>query len=303
MMRHRLKTLLACLSLGCFVISVLAACNNAMTFTDGIGRTITLEKAPKRIVSLSPSHTENVFALGLGDRLVGVTSFCNRPEEAKEIESVGDAFNLNLEKLVALKPDLVLCAGTTDFQAQYVQDIERLGFRTYVSGPATVEEVLADILSLSKVLGVELQGERLVDDLKDRLEEVSKRVSEDPKSRPRVFFCIDQDLWTVGPGSFIDDVIEIAGGTNVISESDISESQIQYLQVSMEDLLVLDPDLIIVAIPEEQSEVLTSSPGWENLTAVKSERVVFVNPDLVSRPSLAVVEGIVELAHALAVVD
>jgi iron complex transport system substrate-binding protein len=303
MMRHRLKTLLACLSLGCFVISVLAACNNAMTFTDGIGRTITLEKAPKRIVSLSPSHTENVFALGLGDRLVGVTSFCNRPEEAKEIESVGDAFNLNLEKLVALKPDLVLCAGTTDFQAQYVQDIERLGFRTYVSGPATVEEVLADILSLSKVLGVELQGERLVDDLKDRLEEVSKRVSEDPKSRPRVFFCIDQDLWTVGPGSFIDDVIEIAGGTNVISESDISESQIQYLQVSMEDLLVLDPDLIIVAIPEEQSEVLTSSPGWKNLTAVKSERVVFVNPDLVSRPSLAVVEGIVELAHALAVVD
>lgn len=272
----------------------LAGCQlGTRTYQDGLGRTLSLKGTPKRIVSLSPALTENVFALGLGDRLVGVTAYCNRPPEAQKIEKVGDAFNVNLEKIVALKPDLVLCAGTKDFQAQYVKDMERLGIPTYVSGPSTVKEVLADLENLARVLGVEKKGRELVQKLQKEIDEISSSIKDSGK-RPRVFVVLDKDLWTVGPGSFIDDVISIAGGQNVVK--DVKQ---QYLQISMEELLAKNPDVILVTIPKEEARALESRPGWSSLKAVQEGRVYYPNPDLVSRPSVAVVEGIKEIASWL----
>ncbi|HHX27404.1 MAG TPA: cobalamin-binding protein [Firmicutes bacterium] len=269
----------------------LAGCRRGpRTYTDGLGKTVSLEGTPKRIVSLSPALTEAVFSLGAGDRLVGVSTFCNRPPEALEIEKVGDAFTLNTEKLVSLKPDLVLVAGSRDQESQVEKDLARLGIPAWASGPSTVAEVLQDIEALSKVLGVEKKGEELAAELEEDLEAVRAAFPEGAP-RPKVFITFDSELWTSGGGSFIDDVITAAGGANIAGDVDQ-----QYLQLSMEDLLAKDPDVILVAIPEDEAAPLIGRPGWSSLRAVKEGRVFFPNPDLVSRPGPAVVEGIKEIA-------
>ncbi|HHW17978.1 MAG TPA: cobalamin-binding protein [Firmicutes bacterium] len=282
------------LLLAIFLVSVvLTGCKpQVKIFTDGAGRQLTLKGIPERIVSLAPAHTETVFALGLGDKLVGVTSFCNRPPEAQKKEVVGDAFNLNKEKLVALKPDIVLCAGTPD--SQYVKEVESLGIPVYVSSPATVKEVFDDIQRIASVLGAEKAGKKLTADLQRQLDELKQRVEKSTAPKPRVFVVIDKDLWTVGPGSFMHDVLSLAGGENVIK--DVPG---QYLQVSMEELLAKDPDVILVTIPKEEYGLLESRPGWTSLRAVKEGRVFFVDADLVSRPGPSVVKGIEEVASHL----
>ncbi len=259
-------------------------------FQDSLGNDIVLDKIPETLVSLSPALTETVFALGAGDRLVGVTEYCNRPEEAQQIEKVGDAFNVNMEKLVSLKPDLVLAAGNRDFESQSEKDVKRLEIPVYASGPSSVEEVFLDIEALSKVLGLEAQGKELADKLREEVEQIASQAELRAQSSPTVFVAIDETLWTVGPGSFVDEVVKLAGGKNVVD--DVTE---QYVQISMEDLLQKDPDVILVAIPEEYAAPLLEIPGWDHLTAVKEQRIFFVDPDLVSRPSPAVVLGIKEV--------
>jgi len=291
-MRRAFKSIMAVTVLLLVLVSVLPGCERQVTFTDGTGRPVTLKGVPKRIVSLNPAHTETLFALGLGDKVVGVDNYSYWPAEAQKKEKVGDAFNLNLEKLVALKPDLVVLAGSKDRPPSQLKDMERLGIPAYVSGPSTVKEVLTEIEALSKVVGAEKQGKDLVAKMQKELDAVAQAVPKD--ARPKVFFAVDGDLWTVGPGSFINDIISTAGGQNVIQ--DVKQ---QYLQVSMEDLLVRDPDVILVAIPKDQAVSLTSRPGWSNLRAVRTGKVFFVNPDLTSRPGPSLAGGVKEVASYL----
>ncbi|MEX0975083.1 MAG: ABC transporter substrate-binding protein [Bacillota bacterium] len=288
-----LRLVLMGIALAVLVVA-LSGCGLKKTFTDGTGRTVSLKGAPKRIVSLNPAQTETLFALGLGDRVVGVDTYSYRPAEAAKKEKVGDAFNLNLEKLVSLKPDLVILAGSKDMPPSQLKDMDRLGIPAYVSGPSTVKEVLADIESLSKVLGAEKQGKELVAKMQKDLDAVTLTLPKDAGERPKVFIVVDQNLWTVGPGSFLNDVIAVAGGENVMHDA-----KQQYLQVSMEDLVAKDPDAIVVAIPEDQAEGLAARPAWADLRAVKAGKVYFVDPDLVSRPGPAVVDGIKEVAACL----
>lgn len=286
--------LVAVLVLVPVLASLLAGCQRQKTFIDGTGRSVTLRGVPKRIVSLNPAHTETLFALGLADKVVGVDSYSNRPAEAVKKEKVGDAFNLNLEKLVALKPDLVILAGSKDRPPSQLKEMDRLGIPAYVSGPSTIKEVLSDIEALSKAVGAEKQGKDLVARMQKDLDAVALAAPKDTKARPRVFLAVTPDLWTVGPGSFVSDVISAAGGQNVVQ--DVKE---QYLQVSMEDLLAKDPDVILVAVPKDEAGPLTSRPAWSNLRAVKAGKVFFVNPDLTSRPGPAVVDGVKEVASNL----
>lgn len=272
----------------------LTGCSGKRAFTDGAGRTVTLKGTPKRIVSIDPAHTETLFALGLADKVVGVDDYSYRPVEAQQKEKVGDAFNLNLEKLVSLKPDLVVLAGSKDNPPSQLKEMDRLGIPAYVSAPGTVKEVLSDIESLAKIVGAEKQGKDLVAKMQKDLDAVAQSAPKDSSARPTAFIVVDASLWTVGPSSFLSDVVYAAGGQNVMQG--VKE---QYLQVSMETLLARDPDVVLVAIPRDQAAQLTSAPGWADLRAVKSQRVYYVNPDLVSRPGPAVVDGIKEVAAAL----
>lgn len=277
------------------VPTLLSGCRaSEQSHKDGLGNDLTVNGTPKRIASLSPALTETVFALGLGDRMVGVSTYCNRPAEALDVEKIGDAFSINFEKLVALKPDLVLVAGTKDFETQAEQDMDRLGLPVYASGPQTVAEVLSDIENLAKVLGASKAGEDLAEDLQAEIDGIIASYTSDGAPRPKVFIVVDPDLWTVGPSSFISDVIEVAGGENILR--DVPD---QYLQISMEDLLTKDPDVIVVAIPEDQAGPLFALPAWDSLSAVREGRVSFVDPDLISRPGPGVVEAIKEAAAAI----
>ncbi len=264
------------------------------TYKDGLGHDLVLKGSPKRIVSLSPALTEMAFTLGVGERMVGVSNYCNRPPEAQSIEKVGDAFSIDFEKLVSLKPDLVLIAGTKDFESQPETDMKRLGIPFYSSGPSTIREVLDEILRFSEVLGVPKKGAEVVAGIEKDLADTEALYAGVGGTPPTVFVAVDPDLWTVGPNSFISDVLLAAGAKNVLQDV-----QDQYLQVSMEDLLIKDPDAIIVAIPEDWAQPLLVLPGWENLRAVKEGRVFFVDPDLISRPGPGVIEGIKDVAEAL----
>lgn len=271
---------------------LLSGCSRTKTYKDGLGSEIKVKGIPKRIVSLSPAHTETLFVMGVGDRIVGVSDFCNRPPQAADIEKVGDAFNLNLEKLVSLKPDLVICPGTKDFVSESVKEVQRAGLTAYVSGPSTIQEVLDDIENLSKILGAEKAGKRMVGDIESELAALSKL--HEGEKIPTVFLCVDSDLWTVGPNSFMNGLLKAGGGKNIIEDESL-----QYFQISMEELLVKDPDVILITIPEDQAAPLLTRPGWQSLTAVKEDRVHFVDGDLVSRPGFSLVYGVQELVRVL----
>ncbi|MGI6628295.1 MAG: ABC transporter substrate-binding protein [Bacillota bacterium] len=276
-----------------FAGAILTGCSSRQaSFIDGAGRTLELKESPKRIVSLSPAHTEILFALGLGERVVGVSNWCNKPEEALEREKVGDAFNLSKEKLVALKPDIVFIPGTQD--SQQVKEVEDLGITVYVSNPASIAEVLEDIQRVAVVAGIEKKGKELVGKMEQELKSLSQDLEIHSGSKPTVLVVLDQELWTVGPGSFMNDVLDRAGGDNMVKDVDM-----QYLQISMEEVLAKDPDVILVTIPEDQIAGLKSRPGWSDLRAVKDQRVYFVDGDLTSRPGPSIVEGVKEIARHL----
>jgi iron complex transport system substrate-binding protein len=293
-MRRRSAAVAVAAVLVLVLASALSGCGRKKTFTDGTGRAVTLKGTPKRIVSLNPAHTETLFALGLGDKVVGVDNYSYWPAEAQKKEKVGDALNLNLEKIVGLKPDLVVLAGSKDRPPSQLKDMERLGIPAYVSGPSSVKEVLSEIEALSRVVGAEKQGKDLVARMQKDLDAVAQAAPKDSGARPTVFYVVDADLWTVGPGSFVSDIISTAGGRNVIQDA-----KQQYLQVSMEEVLAKDPDVILVAIPLDQAAALTSRPGWSDLRAVKAGKVFFVNADLTSRPGPSVVDGVKEVARCL----
>ncbi len=276
-----------------WAVLVLVGClPRSVTFTDGAGRTIELEKAPERIVSLSPAHTEILFALGLGEKVVGVSNWCNKPEEALEKEKVGDAFTLDKEKLVALKPDLVFVPGTE--ATQLAKEIEDLGIATYLSSPGSVAEVFEDIKRVAKAAGVEEEGQALAARLEQELNQVSAEIEALETSKPSVLVVLDQDLWTAGPGSFMDDMLSRAGGVNIVKDVEM-----QYLQVSMEEVLDKDPDVILITIPEEFVAGLKDRPGWSELRAVKEGRVYYVDGDLTSRQGPSIVDGVKEIARHL----
>lgn len=270
----------------------LSGCRGPKTFQDMAGRTLTLPSTPQRIISLAPAYTEILFALGLGDRVVGVTSFCNKPEEAKNKEKVGDAFNLNREKIVSLKPDLVFVTGTTE--SLHVKEIEKLGYPVFVSNPATVDDVFALIQRIGEVTGKSREARRLVDSMRSSLSEITSKVPSSGEKRVSVFVAIDPDLWTVGPGSFVNDVVTRAGAVNVMADA----AQ-PYLQVSMETLIERSPDAILVTFPRESYHLLESRPGWSSLQAVRDGKVFFIDPDLISRPGPEIVKAIEAVARAL----
>ncbi len=245
---------------------------------------------PEKLVSLSPAHTEILFALGLGDKVVGVSNWCNKPEEALQKEKVGDAYNLNKEKLVALEPDLVFVPG--DEASQLVKEIEDLGIAVHASNPVSVSQVLDDIRQVARLAGVEGQGEGLATNMEEELNALFRQLEASDDSQPVVFVVIDEDLWTVGPGSFVDDVLKRAGGENMVKDLDMP-----YLQVSMEEIMVKEPDIILITIPEEFAGGLVARPGWQDLRAVKEGKVYYVDGDLVSRPGPSIVDGVKEVAR------
>jgi iron complex transport system substrate-binding protein len=277
----------------CFLPSVAYAIGGRAV-TDQTGRRVTVPEHPSRLVSLAPSVTETLFVLGLGDRIVGDTDYCEYPPEARLKPRVGSNLNPSLERIVALKPDLVLGSPQAN-RRETADQLERLGIPLYGVTAGTVAETLTSIRDLGKLLGREAEATKLASDLDRRIQAVARRVAH--RKPPKVLFVVwYRPLTTAGARTFVSDLIRCAGG------APISEGlEGEWPKMSLEEALRLDPAVILFPRSESfapELEEFQSLPGWRNLRAVKTRRM-YVISDAVIRPSPRLVDALEEVARIL----
>lgn len=290
--------------LGIFVVllslsvSMVAGCQPQFqpgTYTDDMGRAVAIDQVPQRLVSHVPGITETLFALGLGEKVVGVSDYCDYPEAAELKPSVGDYFNPSIENIVALDPDLVL----TDGHSENIKGLESLGITFFVIDPQGIDGILGDIELLGKITGTEKRAEELIKDMQDSISQVIALMEDAPKVK--VFYIIDAtDLtlpWTVGPGSFADALITMAGGENA------AKAQGAWVQFSLEEVISSDPEIIILPAKHGTAftspETLKAHPAWRGITAVRQDRIYTIDGDLVDRPGPRIVQGLKEMAKII----
>lgn len=276
------------------VAIVVSACSSSAPdtrglkpITDEIGREILVKPEPRRIVSLAPSITEVLFALGLGDRIVGVTSFCDYPPEAAAKEKVGDTLRPSIERIVALRTDLVIASTASQLQ-QFVYNLDEVSIPVYVSDPRGVDGVLESIISIGELTGTTARARELTGELRGRVESVRTRLS--GKQRPRVL-CIlgGSPLITIGARSFITDLINQAGGQSI--SEDLAGD---YPQYSLETAVAKRPEVIFNQTGEDGlPERLKETP------AGRSGRVFHIDDNLLLRPGPRIIDGLEQMALRL----
>ena len=255
------------------------------TVSDFQDRSITIPKRPERIVSIGPSITEFLFALGAGSRLVGTDDFSDEPAAAKSIEKVG-GIKVNFEKVVSLKPDLVLIVKFSDGT---IEKLASAGLLVLVVDPQSVGEVARTAILVGRATGED--GSALAATIDQKVQQVKVKVAA-ATTKPRVYHEVDASdpakIFTVGPGSYIHDLIEIAGGTNIAAKAVGA-----YPQLSAEEILRADPEVIVLAAApySAKPEQVAARTGWSAISAVKNGRIVTIEPNLINRPGPRVGEA------------
>ena len=302
-----MKRLLAiALCLICLALLVTVACatgdssapTGSIEITDQAGRVVTLDAIPQRIVSLAPSNTEILFALGLNDSIVGVTDWCDYPLEALEKDSIGDFYPPNIEAIVAMEPDLVVAANI--HKDEYVPQMESLGLKVIVLDPKTVDEVIDAIAIAGEATGTEDAASQLAEDMQARIDDVQSLVSGlSEEEIPRVFYVIWHDpLMTVGNDTLQDEVIQLAGGQNIFD--DLSG----YPVVDLETILDRDPQVIIVGSGHDVEQDATfqwvqNEARLRDTEAAREGMIFKIDADLVDRPGPRIVDGIEEMLELI----
>jgi len=267
-----------------------AAAAFPVTVTDDAGREVTIEAAPESIVSLAPANTEIVYALGLLDKLTGVTTYDDYPAEVADITKVGDFVTPNLEAITAAEPDLIL--ATTGVQADVITQLEATGATVIAIDPQTLTALYTSIETVGKATGTSNEATEIIDGMKADIAAIAKAVSaEEPTD---CFIEIAQDpLFTAGKGTLLDDLITAAGGANIVTENG-------YVGYSLEQLVTDDPTAYLATLGSMSDPAdLAKRAGYDKLAAVKNERVYVLEDNLVSRPGPRVVAGVAQIAKAL----
>jgi iron complex transport system substrate-binding protein len=261
-------------------------------YTDGLGRRVALPQRPVRIISLAPSVTEVVYLLKADDRLIGVTTHCDWPEDARSKPKIGTLLTPNYEAVLAARPDLII-ASTAGNDRAAVYKLAELGLPVYVTAPRSVSGIFETTLAIGRITGCNEQAERLVADMRARLDEVRRRLAGLPPVRA-FFITWFEPLLAPGRRTFENDVLGLAG---VASISAASEEY--YPRYSLEQILSQNPDVILtVTYPGNLLPDLESIAGWRELGAVKHHRV-YVLSDVLQHPSPRFVDGVEELARTL----
>ncbi len=261
-----------------------------VTVTDDLGRKVTVEKEPQRIVSLAPANTEIAASLGLMPKLVGVTTYDDYPPEVKSLPKVGDFMTPNLEAIAAAKPDLVLVTGGV--QADVVKKLEGLGAVVLAVDPKTIKGTMASIATVGRVTGTSTKAAEVVADVSAGVDVLRARVAKAPAAS--CFVEIAQNpLYTAGAGTLLDDMIRTANGRNVVTASG-------FVGYSLEQLLKEDPQ-VYFATKGSMSDPsgLKKRPGYDKLSAVAAGRVVLLDDNLVSRPGPRIAQGLRQIAQGL----
>ncbi len=270
--------------------------SSSIEVTDQLGRVVRLDAVPQRIISLAPSNTEILFALGLADRVVAVTDYGDYPPEAKEKPSIGGFITPNLEELIVLSPDLIVAASI--HEAKIIPQLEGRGLTVFVLAPKTVDDVLEAITLVGEITGNEAEAAGLVAGMQARIEAVIGRTDSLPEGqRPRVFYLVWPDpLMSAGSGTFQDDLIGKAGGTN------IARDLTGWEDISLEVVVAANPEVMIASIGHGGGEGLSfqflkTEPRLDGTDARRNGRVYGVDGDLVSRPGPRIVDGLERLAR------
>lgn len=251
----------------------------------------------QRIISLAPSTTEILFSIGLDNEIVGVSSFCNFPSEATKKEKVGTFSQPNVEKIILLKPDIIFATGLE--QAYIVGKLKQLRLNVHVSDPSNIEELFASIEEIGRLTYRERQASELINYMKTKIKEIKSKVKYLPhRKRLKVFIEIWHDpLMTAGRGSFVDELINLAGGENIAYDTPRP-----YSYFSSEQVIKRNPDCIILGYMDKEPswKKISERLGWGEINAVVNKRIYNdINPDLFLRPGPRIVEGLEKIYNKL----
>ena len=276
------------------------ATDQAIVLTDGLNRTVTLDQPAQRVVSLAPSNTEILFAIGAGSQVVGRDEFSDYPAEAAKLPSIGGSMGeYNNEAIVNLKPDLVIASELNT--AEQVQTLEALGLKVYLlSNPTDLDGMYKNLEIVGELTGHQADAAKLVQSLKSRVAAVEEKLK-NVSDQPLVFYELDSTdpnaPYTAGSGTFIDTLMSMAKGRNL---GDILDGQ--YAHTSLEELVVKNPDVILLGdytwggvTPQD----VAKRAGWEKLSAVQNGKVFTFDDNLVSRPGPRLVDGLEALVNQL----
>jgi iron complex transport system substrate-binding protein len=263
---------------------------------DDLNREIEFFQTPQRIVSLAPTHTEILFALGLGDNIVGVSDYCNYPSEAKEKQKIGGFANPDIDKILALNPDLILAFGT--IQKPIVKKLEVRGQKVFWVYPHTVKDILNLYERLGEITGTDTAAKRLRKRVEEKIKSIEGKIGNIPEEkRPSIFRVMGlYPPGTIGGNSFQTDVFYLAGGRNIFA--DIKKD---FFQINMETLINKEPDVIIICgeNTEELKQQLKNQKEWNSLKAVKEDRIFIISCDLICRPGPRLAETVEKIAGYL----
>jgi len=265
------------------------------TFIDEVGRKMELKSPPERIVSVAPSVTEILFAIGLGEKIVGVSTYCNYPPEALKKDKIGGYMTPSLEKIVALQPDLVIGSADGDLKA-FVNKLDQLGIPVYITNPGSVSEVMISIQNIGELTFSQSAAKRVVNSMKGKIQTIQEKIQGRPRLRV-LHVLAYEPLISSGKGTFVDDLIRLAGGANIATNA-----KGKHPRYSMEEVIAQDPQVIILS-SMKSGDPMTEQKQWWNrwkeISAVRSGQIQIIDADLIHRPSPRIVDGLEEVAKAI----
>ena len=268
--------------------------NGNIQITDQLGRTVTLNGTPQRIISLAPANTEILFALGLGDRVVGDTTYCNYPVAAKNVSKVGGFSTPDIEKIIALEPDIVFAAPI--HEALVIPQLENLGIKVIALAPTTINETYDAIELVGNVTGAQNKADSLIKSMKARINAVTSLVANlSDEEKPTVFYIVWHDpLKTAGSNTLPGQLIELAGGKNIFAELT------DYPIVSLESLIYRDPDVIIAGTgmgsgADAPLQWAQSESRLQGTKARNEEKIFSINTDLTGRFGPRIVDALEDM--------
>ncbi len=267
-----------------------------VSIADAVDAEVTIDSKPERIVSLIPSNTETLFALGLNDEIVGVSEFDNYPEEALEKEKVG-GMEFNLEQIISLEPDVVFAhESNAHNSSEGLEQLREAGIPVIVVNDASsFEEAYKAIEMMAAATGTKDQGDKIIEEIKAKVAEIAEKAKA-VENEQKVWVEVDANLFTAGKHTFIDEMLTIIRAENIAGDQE------GWVQFTEEDVVSMQPDVIVTTYgdyAENVKENILARNAWQDVPAVKNERVYDVNSDLVSRPGPRLAEGIEELAKAI----
>lgn len=271
-----------------------------VTITDATGKKVTIKKKPKRIVSLIPSNTEITYALGAGNRVVGDSKFDDYPKAATKVTKIGGV-NFNVEKIISLKPDLVLAYGTQmKSKSGALNQLRKAGIPVVVVNQSSnFNDVYKSIDMIARATGTTSKASQIISHMKSKIAAIKKKASTIPKKdRVKVWVEISAppNLYTAGSGTFMGQML------NIINAKNIAANVKGWPKYSAEKVVKQNPDAIVLTYglyTKNAVKKVLNRPGWQNVAAVKNKRVYSINSDLVSRPGPRLVKGVEQLAHAI----